>query len=230
MIEICPVDRCIQIFAYVRRILLPEELAAIHPRLYHITRPSALASISKHGLLPTSDLLALFELPAELKLELETRRRPKNAIIEHPVHGEATLTDNGPLSESVLSGILDDGLTASQWMRMLNDRVFFWPDEGSMNKHLAAHLRDGKARVVMVFDTLSLVTACYDRVQLCPIIAGSTIRMPVRRGLSTFSAVNEHTYREWQQLRGKRDRIKELVVRGSVKNIEPHLVHQYDVS
>jgi hypothetical protein len=59
-----------------------------------------------------------------------------------------------------------------------------------------------------MLDTLSVVQTHYEQVELAAINTGSTIRRPARRGLSTFSPAHQHTYREWQQLRGGRDRIK----------------------
>src|SRR5260370_39970087 len=35
----------------------------MHPRLFHITRPNAVPSIRNHGLLSTSSLLRLFDIP-----------------------------------------------------------------------------------------------------------------------------------------------------------------------
>ncbi|WP_042309777.1 DUF7002 family protein [Paraburkholderia terrae] len=207
----------------------PDELASIHPRLYHITRPFAVSSIKKHGLLPTSDLLLLFEVSGDERERLETRRRPSSVTISHPDHGEAMLTDNAPLSELALAKCLDDELTPWDWMRMLNQRVFFWVDEENLNRHLAANMRDGLARVVMAFDTRSLVNACHRNVELAAINTGSTIRRPARRGLSTFSPAHLYTYREWQQLRRGRDRIKELTVRGAVREVEAHLIGQYTI-
>lgn len=207
----------------------PDELAAIHPRLYHITRPFAVSSIKRHGLLPTSDLLSLFEVSGDERERLETRRRPLSVTISHPSYGEATLTDNAPLSELALAKCLDDELTPWDWVRMLNQRVFFWVDEDSLNRHLAANMKDGLGRVVMAFDTRSLVKACHKHVELAAINTGSTIRRPARRGLSTFSPAHLYAYREWQRLRGGRDNIKELTVRGVVRDVETHLIGQYTI-
>ncbi|MEM5460866.1 hypothetical protein VSR69_39545 [Paraburkholderia phytofirmans] len=139
------------------------------------------------------------------------------------------LTDNAPLSELALTKCLDDELTPWDWMRMLNQRVFFWVDEGSLNRHLAANMKDGLGRVVMAFDTRSLVNSCHKHVELAAINTGSTIRRPARRGLSTFSPAHLYTYREWQKLRGGRDNIRELTVRGAVRDVETHLIGQYTI-
>ncbi|MGF6757407.1 DUF7002 family protein [Paraburkholderia sp. GAS42] len=207
----------------------PEELSSIHPRLYHITRPNALSSIRKHGLLPASDLLTLFDVPSAQRELLETQRRPVSVAIQHPAYGEATLTDNAPLSEVALSKCLDDDLEPWDWIRLLNQRVFFWVDEKSLNSHLIANIKHGEQRVVLAFDTLSLVSACHKKVELAAINTGSTIRRPARRGLSTFAPAHLYSYREWQQLRGGRDRIKELTVKGTVRDVDAHMIGHYTI-
>jgi hypothetical protein len=49
----------------------PEELARKHPRLYHVTEPSNWKGIQKHGLLSTSRILSLFEVPAARRVTIE---------------------------------------------------------------------------------------------------------------------------------------------------------------
>jgi hypothetical protein len=208
----------------------PEELATRHPRLYHITRPQALASIERHGLLATSRLLDLFDISPDERREIEARRRPANVVIRHALHGEAIITDNSPLSELALEKCLDDGLKAADWLRMLNGRVFFWPDEANLSNHLKVSERSGEPRSVLVLDTASLVRAHHARVELAAINTGSTIRRPARRGLATFSPAHLHSYSEWQQLRGGRDRVKEVTVIDGVRDIREHIVECYDVT
>ncbi|MCA8091040.1 hypothetical protein LGM65_09050 [Burkholderia anthina] len=205
----------------------PEEIASKHPRLFHITRPSAVSSIKEHGLLSTSSLLALFGISGMDRESIETRRRPTNITIHHPSFGEALITDNGPLTEAALAQCLDDGLTPSDWMRLLNQRVFFWVEQKDVDVHLRASIRHGEHRVVLVFNTLSLVSAYHHRVELAAINTGSTMRRPARRGLSTFSPAKQYTYGEWRHLRGGRDRIKELTILGGICDVDAHMTGYY---
>jgi hypothetical protein len=210
--------------------MLPEDLANKHPRLYHITRPNVVPSIRKHGLLTTRALLDLFEVASSEREMIETRRRPLSVSIRHPSHGEAIITDNAPLSEAALLKCLDDGLTPADWMRLLNSRVFFWPDEAEVKNHLRASARKSEPRTVLVIDTLPLVRAHHARVELAAINTGSTIRKPARRGMATFAPAHRYSYGEWQQLRGKRDRIKEVTVLDGVPDITRYIVDTYDVA
>jgi hypothetical protein len=208
----------------------PEDLAAKHPYLYHLTDPAALPGILRHGLLPTSGLLSLFEVPQADRVAIERRRRSAGVPITHPVHGTAMITDNLPLSEAALTVCLDDGLSPEDWLLFLNQRVFFWPDEENLDGHRHARLNRGRERLVLVLDTLSLVRQHHEHVQLTAINTGATLRKPARRGLATFVPAHLHSYEGWRRLRGGRDRLKEVAVVGGVADIADHLVKHYVVS
>lgn len=198
----------------------PDELAALHPKLYHVTTPGAWPSIARHGLLPARGLVALFEHDPGVLGD----RRPGEVRLRHPVHGAAILNDNIPLSLAKLESCLDDGLTALDWLALLNDRVFFWVREDGFRSLLGARANRVRAREVVVFDTLSLVGAHADRVEISPINSGATLRKPARRGLATFTPLASISYAAWRRQRPKSslDTIKEVVVRGGVPDIARH--------
>jgi hypothetical protein len=204
--------------------LSPEDLAKIHPRLYHVTDPSALQGIMRHGLLPTSVLLSLFEVPSVDRKAIERRRRPASVSLSHPIHGSAIITDNRPLSETALTTCLDDGLAPEDWLAILNNRIFFWSDEKSLARLLGARLNRVRDRLVLVLDTLSVARQHHQRMELSAINTGSTIRRPARRGLSTFVPLARHDYETWRRLRGGWDRIREVTVVGGVTQIADHLI------
>lgn len=204
--------------------MTPEELAQRHPKLYHVTSPGAWKQIQARGLLPAARLVDLLEPDESRRILLTTTRRPTEALLEHPVHGRAILNDNLPLSERALASCLDDGLTPRDWLRMLNDRVFFWASEDGLDRLLGAKMNRGRRRDVLVFDTCRLARVHAERIEISPINSGSTIRRPARRGLTTFTPLLAKSYREWQQQRGRRDRIVEVVVRDGVPDIERYFL------
>ena len=201
-----------------------DELARLHPYLFHVTTPGAWASIRQHGLLSTHRLLALFEVEVDRQQQLQTSRRATAVPLHHAQHGDVVLNDNQPLTEKALSHCLDDGLTPSQWLTMLNERVFFWPDEAGLASMINAKMNRNRTREVLVIETAKLTSAIAARMELCPINSGSTIRRPARRGLHTFTRLGKYPYRDWQKLRGRRDRIREVIVRDSIYDIENYVV------
>lgn len=207
--------------------MTPKELAARHPFLYHVTTPGAWESIKKNGLLSTTQLLDLFEINAEMRKTIETKRRESAIVIEHPHYGRAIINDNLPLNEKSLSKCLDHGLTTADWLRMLNSRVFFWASKEGLNRLLGARLNRNRLREVLVVDTLSLATTYIDQIEICPINSGATIRKAARRGLNTFSPLEQYSFNEWRKLRGRSDRILEITVRGAILDISDHVSESY---
>ncbi len=210
--------------------MCPEELAARHPRLYHLTDPQAVPGILRHGLLPTSCLLSLFDVPAQDRSRIEGQRRPASVRLTHPVHGQATITDNLPLSMTALSSCLDDRLTPEDWLRILNRRVFLWADRGGLSRLLGARLNRNRERAVLVLDTLSVARRYSDCIELSPINSGATMRRAARRGLSTFTPMLRHSYDEWRRLRGGRDRVLEVTIVGRVTDVADHLLDMRHVT
>lgn len=204
--------------------MTPEELAARHPLLYHVTETGAWKSIKQKGLLSTSRLLDLYEIEGVNRDTIEAKRRPAEVVLHHPHHGQVIINDNVPLSEQALAKCLDDHLTPSEWLRILNARVFFWASQESLDRLVGARLNRKRQREVLVVDTLSLAKAHGHQMELCPINSGSTIRKPARRGLQTFTPLSRYSFSDWRKLRGGRDEIREVTIHGQVMDIAQHTV------
>ena len=205
--------------------MTPAELAVLHPRLYHLTTPGAWDRIRSHGLLPASELVARSDLPTDEKDRLVSQPRPGSVELTIPGMGDALIYDNLPMTEAALARCLDDGLTPADWLRMINDRVFFWPTKSGLRSLRESKLNRSRDRVTLVVDTLALAERYLDRLELTPINSGSTIRQPARRGLATFAPVADYSHAQWRRLRRDRgevrglDTIKEVVARGGVPDI-----------
>lgn len=202
----------------------PEDLSERHPRLYHVTEPGAWLNIKKNGLLSTSYILNMFNVGIEQRTIIETKPRPSSILLEHPLHGCVILNDNIPLSEKALAKCLDHNLLPADWLRILNSRVFFWASEEGLNRLLNAKLNRTRAREILIVDTLSLAKAHAERIEICPINSGATLRKAARRGLNTFTPLLEHSFNDWSRLRGRRDEILEITVKDHVIDIAEHIL------
>lgn len=207
--------------------MTPKELATRHPRLYHVTEPGAWNNIKQHGLLSTSHILDLYEIQGAHRTEIVGKRRPQAIALEHPQYGRVVINDNVPMSEQALLKCLDDNLTPADWLGLLSEYVFFWPDEANLQRHLQAKLNRFRSREVIVIDTVSLAEVYVECMALSPINSGSTIRKPARRGLKTFTPLLHHSFNEWRKLRGGRDDIREVVVQGTIKDITSYVLDVY---
>ena len=162
--------------------MTPEELAAKHPLLYHVTDPRNWEGILKHGLMPTSRILSLREVSDEDRDCINQRRWRESVPLTHPIHGDAVITDHKPLSETKLWNCLDDGLTPADWLALLDERVFFWVDEEHRDKFLTAQLKHARDRLVLVLDSLNMARSHGDQMELSPFNSGSTFYDAARRG------------------------------------------------
>jgi hypothetical protein len=127
----------------------------------------------KHGLLPTSALLDLFEIVGEQRVAIVGRPREAEVLLEHATHGKAVISDNSPLTAKSLERCLDDGLRPADWLKMLNERVFFWVDRRPVARLLDARINRDRARDVLVVDTLSLARCLADEMDIAPINTGA---------------------------------------------------------
>jgi hypothetical protein len=207
----------------------PEELSHRHPRLYHLTLPGAWEGIRSHGLLSTTALLDLFEVRGDQRQALEVQRRPEAVPLSHPVHGRATLNDQKPMSEQALAKCLDDGLAPADWLKLLIGRVFFWSSDEGLQSLAGARANRNRALSLLVVDTLSLARAHAARIELSPFNTGATFRKPARRGLQTFTPLGELSYDQWSRKRGRRDKVKEVVVRHAAPDIAQHIIEVREV-
>jgi len=189
--------------------MTPKDLTRRHPALFHMAVTGSWSSIKRHGLLSTESLLNLFEIGGRQRAEILTRRRPNPILIEHPKYGRAVIRDQKTLNEAKLAACLQNGLTTSQWLRMLNSKVFFWVD----SKRLTG-LRDAREyrharQLVLVVNTAEFVEAYADRIMLSDRNTGTTSPMAHPRGRDTFQPLRRDT----------RSRVVELTVDGGVPDV-----------
>jgi len=148
-----------------------------------------------------------------------TRRRPALVLLEHPQHGRAVIRDQKPLSEAKLAGCLCDGLTPTQWLRMLNTKVFFWVDPRRLT-----NLRDARAyrrqrQLVLRVDSRRLIEAYADRIYLSDRNTGTTSPFAHRRGRDTFLPFATN---------GRR-RVVELAIEGGVPDVRKYVLRAEEI-
>ncbi|GAB5475082.1 MAG: hypothetical protein Mars2KO_31810 [Maribacter sp.] len=210
--------------------MTPEELAELHPCLFHITPPDTWSSIKKTGLLSTTTALDIYEINGAERKIIEESIRKQTFILEHPEYEKLTINDNLPLQKGPLKKSLEDGLGVADWCKILNKRVFFWSDEKGMQRLLQARMNKNRRRDVLVLDTLSVASEHPYRIELCAINSGAAMRRAAKRGDTTFSPLEKYDYETWRRLRGKKDRILEITVLGKLPAVEAHILslRKYD--
>jgi len=201
--------------------MTPPELARRWPHLFHLAEAGAWPSIQRHGLLSTTALLDLFAVPPDQRHPLEGARRTRSHVLEHPEHGTAVLRDNLALHPTALERTLD-AMTAEEWCRTLNARVFFWLTEARWQRLRATRLYRDRPHDLLVLNTASLLAAHGDRVELSPLNSGAVFALTtVRRGPQTFRPVRDF---DWEGRRRSAEPVVELTVPDGVPDVADHVV------
>jgi len=199
-----------------------EQLVAKYPLLYHMAAADSWSGIKRHGLLSTSRLLDLFEIPTAEREKIEKTKRWKAVPIEHKTFGRAIIRDQKPLSESKLKKCLK-GCDLQAWFELLNNRVFFWLDIERLKTLMSAREYRGKTHTVLTVGTESLLRNRESKVTLCPLNSGSTSPFAHHRGPDSFMRMNEYPFAE-RLNRGNYGCIAELAVEDGVLDIAKHTI------
>lgn len=198
-----------------------EELCQTYPRLYHMAEAAAWPSIQQHGLLSTSALLDLYEVPEPGRSVIEATQRPDFVPVAHPRLGTALVRDQRPMSDAGLLRALTD-MTPTAWYKLLNSKVFFWVNEDRLTKLVGTYRH--RDNVVLVLDTARVMQRHAAATTLCPINSGFTRRFPQPRGSTTFRPIADYPFGEWVKKRGTKDAIAECAVTNRVDDIAGALV------
>lgn len=192
------------------------DLASRRPLLYHVAEDGALAGIERHGLLSTSALLSLFDVAEPRRTVLESEWRQRCEVITHPIHGTTALRDQKPMRPEWLRKCLQDGLTPSDWYRLLNGKVFLWPSERTVATLLTARPYRDRPHLVLVVDTRSLLEDGQHVVTVSAINSGNARRRPTPRGPGTFAPVS---------IGALPPRIAEVAVDEAIVDVMTHVRH-----
>lgn len=195
------------------------KLIAQYPTVYHMTDQNAWATIKRHGLLPTRDLIDLFEVDEATRACLLLGVRRRSAVLSHPIYGTVTIRDQAPLK--FLTACLDEGTSPQQYLDALNERVYFWATKQRLNKLLNARRYRPHPQIVLHVDTERLVARHFDSIELAPYNTGSMhVPSSPKRGADVFKPIATYPHDYWRQRRGSRgEALVEVTVRSPVPDI-----------
>jgi Family of unknown function (DUF7002) len=103
-------------------------------------------------------------------------------------------------------------MTPAAWIRLLNERVFFWLGEPAIARLLGGKEYRGRAHDVITLDTRALLRRSGGEAFLSPINSGATLYNPAPRGSTTFRPLTLYDTLE------KRPPV-ELAIRGAVRDV-----------
>lgn len=207
----------------------PEALADLHPRLFHMTADGAWPHIRRHGLLSTAAILDRVGVEGTLRRDLEETRRTESVVLETDTGDRFVLRDQKPLHLGKLERCLVD-MTVSEWILLLNRKVFFWPSRQRCEELLGAQAYRDKAHTVIEVETAALLTAYRESITLSRINAGSVLYNPPKRGAFTFVPLGEVPFDEWRRKRGRSRAVAEVAVEYAVRDVADLATEVYRVA
>ena len=202
--------------------IAPSQLIERYPVLYHMASPNCWPSMQQLGLLSSSALVELFEVPEPRRTALLTSQRRGTETLLHAIHGSASLRDQKPLSEKNLARCLID-CSSSDWYRILNERVFFWLNRDRLLTLMSAAEYAGEPHTVLELDTAGLLSQHLDRIELAHMNTGNTRPFAHPRGASTFRSLKNYPYESRRRL-SDYNAIVELTVLSGVSNLTDYLL------
>lgn len=205
------------------------DLVARYPRAFHVTYPGNWNLIERFGLRSTTALLELFAVDPDIRQRINTESRRDAVVLEHPRYGRLSLRDQRPLSLKKLAGKLRGGISAEQWLQLLNRKVFFWLSEHKFRDLTEARTYRGTRQLVITVDTAELVRRYDAQIELCPINSGTTNPFAHPRGRDSFMSIEAYPYEQRRKDRGVKDAIAELTVDYAVPDLMEFVIEAEEI-
>ena len=137
--------------------MTPEQFLTRCKIVCHIAPAGVWEQISKTGFRTAEQLILDADLTDEERQRLLST--PRREAVQLRVQGEdVTLKDQGPLfARKDLKSALDSGLDVSDWIHLLNQRVYFFVDETPMKKYLDKYVEVAGAQDVIWLSPFKLI-------------------------------------------------------------------------
>lgn len=156
---------------------------------YHLAHTSNLPNIRKHGLLSTSKLVETLGIPVAEQRKIVNEHRPKCITLCDSV----VIRDQSPMPPSALAKTLPPNMKPTDWYKLMNSFIFFWPSLERVERHRAAHQKLNADLSLMVFDAAKMIQDHGDKLFVSPINTGFALRKAANRSEKT-SFVPYHEY------------------------------------
>lgn len=156
--------------------MTPEQFLNRCKIVCHVGPVGAWERISKHGFRTAEQLIMEADLGDDERQALLTSPRPE-AVRLRVAGDEVVLRDQGPLlARKDLKSALDQGLDVSDWIHLMNRRVFFFTDEASMKKFLDKYMEKDGAQDVIWLSPLKVLEAAGTSLELTSQNSGTVAR------------------------------------------------------
>lgn len=170
--------------------MTPEQFLSRCPSLWHVAPAGAWEPIESIGLLTAAQLIDAADLDDEARTALHGEIRPESVALHVDGH-DVVLRDQSPLLRGDLAGALAPGFEISDWVKLLNRRVYLYTDRAVLRKALDAPLEAGVSLDVITFSPRRLLDQAKSQIELSARSTGTTIRKAdPDKGRDTFVSIS----------------------------------------
>jgi hypothetical protein len=165
----------------------PDDFQKKCPRLWHVAPAGAWERIRTHGFQTSEQLIQAADLADDERVNLLTERRPER--VELSVNGDrVVLRDQQPMfAVSDLTKILADDLTPSDWVQLLNRRVYLFVDAKKKDQLLDKYVELDGEQELLTISPWRLLQAAGSRLECAEGNTGAVARKTgVKKTRNTF--------------------------------------------
>jgi hypothetical protein len=156
--------------------MTPEQFLNRCKTICHVGPAGVWEQISRYGFRTAEQLILDADLTDEERQRLLSEPR-REAMRLHVRGQDVTLRDQGPLfARKDLKSALESGLDVSDWIHLLNQRVYFFTDQTSMQKLLNKYVEVDGAQDVVWLSPLKLLETEGLQLELASQNAGAIAR------------------------------------------------------
>lgn len=156
--------------------MTPEQFLNRCKTICHVGPAGVWEQISRDGFRTAEQLILEADLVDEERQRLLSEPR-REAVRLHVRGQDVTLRDQASLfARKDLKSVLDSGLDVSEWMHQLNERVYFFTDQTSMQKVLDKYVQVDGAQDVVWLSPLKLLETEGLQLELASHNAGAIAR------------------------------------------------------
>lgn len=160
------------------------------PKLYHLTHKSNVRNIISEGIIYSTTYIV--DNTKEVDNSFLTSRRDRLETISFNGN-DIVIRDQLPLNPNLLPRAMDGTCTPNEYIKIINDRVFFWPTKVRLMRHYDTYAAEEP--LILVFDANQIFQLNRDRVELCKYNSGALRCHPTYngnpppRGIDTFMSL-----------------------------------------
>ena len=170
----------------------PDQFLQRCPTLWHVGPIGSWEGIKRLGFRTAEQLIRSADLEEQERTALLSEPRAHKVTLRVDGHTVVLRDQETLLRRKDPATLMGHGLSVSDWIQILNKRVYLFNDRTSMDKVLSKYIRLDGAQEVITFSPRKLLDTCRYRIELSSQNTGAIARIAgPQKQLDTFLPVGQ---------------------------------------